>query len=75
MNKLVLGAAGALVMAIGAGAFMLSGATAPDRDREREEKPRRRRPKAIRATASFAPDHPPIAQPSGKTYPAMVRPA
>ncbi|MCW5679546.1 DotG/IcmE/VirB10 family protein [Agrobacterium sp. GD03638] len=31
MNKLVLGAAGALVMAIGAGAFMLSGATAPDR--------------------------------------------
>ncbi len=31
MNKLVLGAAGALVVAIGAGAFMLSGQTAPDR--------------------------------------------
>ncbi|MCA1869206.1 hypothetical protein HW571_26670 [Agrobacterium genomosp. 3] len=31
MNKLVIGAAGAMVVAIGAGAFMLSGQTAPDR--------------------------------------------
>jgi intracellular multiplication protein IcmE len=31
MNKLVIGAAGSLVLAIGAAAFMLSGQTAPDR--------------------------------------------
>ncbi|NSX94395.1 DotG/IcmE/VirB10 family protein [Agrobacterium tumefaciens] len=31
MNKLVIGAAGSLVVAIGAAAFMLSGQTAPDR--------------------------------------------